>query len=79
MTPFVHHRQGMLHPGTLFILLFFGLAPGVAVLLLVRSVRRGLNEIQSRGRIVVAGGTALVGWAAATYYMFNDSSSLLLW
>jgi hypothetical protein len=60
----------MPHPGTLFILLFFGLAPGVAVLLVGRSVRRGLHEIQSRGRIIVAAGTALFVWTAATYYMF---------
>ena len=59
----------MPQPGTLFILLFFGLAPGVAVLLLGRSVRRGLHEIQNRGRIIVAAGTALFVWAAATYYV----------
>ena len=60
----------MLHQGTLFIWLFLGLAPGVTILLLWRSVRRGVREFQSRGRILVAGGTALAVWAAATYCMF---------
>ena len=60
----------MLHPGTVFILLFLGLGPGVTGLLLWRSVRRGLREVQSRGRILVTAGTALVVWAVATYYMF---------
>jgi hypothetical protein len=60
----------MLHRGTLFILVFFGLAPGVTILLLWRSVRRGIREVHSRGRILVAAGTALAVWAAATYYMF---------
>jgi hypothetical protein len=59
----------MPHPGTLFIMLFFGLAPGVAVLLLGRSVRRALHEIQNRARIIVTAGAALFVWAAATYYM----------
>jgi len=35
-----------------------------------RSVRRGVREFQSRGRILVAAGTALAVWAASTYYMF---------
>ena len=60
----------MLHHGTLFILLFFALAPGVTILLLWRSVRRSVREIQSRSKILVAGATALAVWAAATYYMF---------
>ncbi len=59
----------MLHPGTLFILLFEGLAPGIAALILWRGVRRGFYEAHSRGRVFVAGGTALAVWAAATYYM----------
>lgn len=60
----------MLHRGTLFILLFFGLAAGVTIVLLWRSVRRGAREVQSRGGILVAAGTALPLWAAAIYYMF---------
>ena len=60
----------MLHRGTLFIFLFFGIAPGVTVLVLGRSVRRGLREIRSRARILVAAAGTLAAWAAATYYMF---------
>jgi len=60
----------MLHRGTLFILLFFALASGVTVLLLWRSVHRAVREVQSRGGILVAAGTALAVWGAATYYMF---------
>jgi hypothetical protein len=60
----------MPHPGTTFILLFLGLAAGVAVLLFARGVRRGLHEIASRGRIIAAAGAALFFWTAATYYMF---------
>jgi small-conductance mechanosensitive channel len=60
----------MLHRGTLFVLLFFGLFPGVSILLLWRSVRRGVRQVESRGRILVAAGIALAVWAAATYYMF---------
>jgi hypothetical protein len=60
----------MMHRGTLFIALFFGLAPGVTILLLWRGVHRGIREVQSRGRILVVAGTALAVWSAATYYMF---------
>ena|SRR5438093_12370793 len=61
----------MLHPGTLFVVLFFGMASGVSGLLLWRSVRRGLREAESRGGILVAAGTTFAVWTAATYYMFD--------
>jgi hypothetical protein len=54
----------------MIILLYFGLAMGIAVLLLSRGVGRGYSERQNRVEIVLVGGTALVVWAAASYYMF---------
>jgi hypothetical protein len=60
----------MLHPGTLFVWLFFGLAPGVTVLLLVRSIGRAVREMSNRVTILLAAGAVLGVWAAATYYMF---------
>ena len=58
-----------MHRGTLFIQLFFGLAPGVTLFLLWRGVSRAFREPQSRGRILLSAATALALWGVVTYFM----------
>jgi len=60
-----------MHRGTLFIWLFLGLSPGVAVLLPLESVRRVLREPQRRWRIIAVSAAALGLWALATRVMFE--------
>ena len=48
--------------GTLFIYVFLGLAPGIALLLAWRSVRRALREPRLKWTILVVGTAALGLW-----------------
>jgi hypothetical protein len=57
------------HRGTLFILLFFGLALGVTLLLLWRCVRRAFREPQRIGKILLSAATSLALWGVVTYFM----------
>jgi hypothetical protein len=55
--------------GTLFIYVFLGLAPGIALLLAWRSVRRAVREPRLKWTVLVVGAAALALWTAATYLM----------
>ena len=55
--------------GTLFIWLFLGLAPGVALLLLWRSARLAIKGVKRRGKILLLAATVLAVWAGASYVM----------
>ena len=57
--------------GTLFVLLFFSVAPGVALLLLWRGARRALREARVRRRIIVVTLTTLALWAFASNVMLE--------
>ena len=57
--------------GTFFILLFTGIAPGVALLLLWRGIRRGRRETPGRGRIALATLAALALWISASNFMLD--------
>jgi hypothetical protein len=59
-----------MHEGTLFIYVYFGLAPGIALLLAWRSVRRALHEPRLKWTIFVVGTAALGLWALVSYVMF---------
>jgi hypothetical protein len=56
--------------GILFILLFFIIAPGVTVLLLVRMLRRAFVQRHRIWSIVAMGVAVLAVWAGASYPMF---------
>ena len=56
--------------GIVFILLFFIIATGVAVLLVVRILRRALIQRLRVWSIVAMGVAALAVWAGASYPMF---------
>ena len=58
-----------LHDGMFFIYIFFGLAPGVALLLIYRSVSRALREPGLRWTILLIGTAALALWVIASYLM----------
>jgi hypothetical protein len=60
-----------LEPGTLFVLLFFGIAPGVALLLLWRCATRALREAHQRRRIIVVTLAAFALWAWAGDFMLD--------
>jgi hypothetical protein len=53
--------------GTLFIYVFLGLAPGIALLLAWRSVRRALREPRLKWTVLVVGTAALALWTVATH------------
>ena len=53
----------------MFLLLFFGLAPGIALALLWRGVRRCARASNKRGHIVCVTAGALGLWAVASYFM----------
>ena len=55
--------------GTLFMWLFIGIAPSVALLLLWRGIRRALRETPRRGRIALATLAALALWTTASNFM----------
>ena len=57
--------------GTLFTLLFFTIAPGIALLLLWRGVTRGFREGHRRRRIVVVTLAAVALWALASDLMLE--------
>lgn len=59
-----------MHSATLFILLFYALAPGFTLLLLWLSVRRAFREAQRRDRILLVAAPAGALWAVATCFMF---------
>jgi hypothetical protein len=58
-----------LHEGTLFIHLYLWLAPGIALLLAWRSVRRAVREPRLRRTILVVAAAALALWGGATFLM----------
>lgn len=58
-----------LHSGTLFVWLFFALAPAFAIVLFIRSIRRALGEPQRLWLVAAVGAAALGIWALATYFM----------
>jgi len=60
-----------MHRGALFVFLFFVIAPGVAVGLLWRGVRRGTRESKGRWKILGLAATALALWTLLSDYMFN--------
>jgi hypothetical protein len=60
-----------LESGTFFVLLFFGLAPGVALLLLWRGITRALREAHRRRRTVLLTLVALALWLAASDFMLD--------
>ena len=57
--------------GTLFALLFFAIAPGIALLLLWRGVTRAFREAHRRRRIVVVTLAAVALWALASDLMLE--------
>jgi hypothetical protein len=57
--------------GTLFVLLFFSIAPGVALLLLWRGATRAFREAHHRTRIVVVTLPAVAFWAWASDLMLE--------
>src|SRR6188508_1590720 len=57
------------HSGILFIWLFLGLAPGVALLLLSRSARLAMKGAKRRGKILLVAAAVLAVWAGASYIM----------
>ena len=57
--------------GTLFALLFFTIAPGVALLLLWRGATRAFREAHRRRRIVVVTLAAVALWALASDLMLE--------
>src|SRR5438132_6879912 len=59
-----------MHRGALFILLFFLIAPGIAVGLLWRGVGRAIRERKSRLKIRGVAATALALWALVSDYVF---------
>jgi len=54
-----------MHRGTLFVLVFFVLAPGVAACLLWRGVRRAIREPKSRWKIFGVAAMAFAVWIPA--------------
>jgi hypothetical protein len=58
-----------MQPGTLFIWLFFGLAPLFALLLLWRIGGRFVREPRHRVTVIVWGAVGLALWSGATYAM----------
>jgi hypothetical protein len=60
-----------LEQGTLFILLFAGIAPGVALLLLWRGITRALRDTHRRRRIALVTLAALALWLAASDFMLD--------
>ena len=54
----------------LFILVFFALAPGFALALLIRLVQRLVREPRLRWAIAAVGACALGTWAGASWAMF---------
>src|SRR5436190_23974564 len=59
-----------MHRGSLFILLYFIIAPSVAVGLLWRGVRRAIREPNSRWKILGDAAMALGLWWLGSYCMF---------
>ena len=55
----------------LFIILFYGLAPGFTLLLLWLSVGRAVREAQRRDRILLVAAPVLALWAVATLFMWG--------
>jgi len=63
--------RSVLERGTLFALLFFTIAPGIALLLLWRGVTRAFREAHRRTRIVVATLAAVALWSLASDLMLE--------
>ena len=59
--------------GTLFIWLFVGIAPSVALLLLWRGIKRARRETLRRGTIALLTFAALALWLAASTFFFSLS------
>jgi hypothetical protein len=62
-----------LEAGTFFGLLFFGVAPGVALLLLWRGITRALRETHRRRRIALVTLAALALWVVASDFMLEET------
>jgi hypothetical protein len=60
-----------LERGSFFALLFFGIAPGVALLLLWRGAPRSFREAYRRRRIVLLTLAALAVWAFVSDFMLE--------
>jgi hypothetical protein len=62
--------DSLLVPGTAFVRVYFILAPGFALALLVRLVRRLIREPRRRWAVAAVGGCALGIWVGASWAMF---------
>jgi hypothetical protein len=60
-----------LENGTLFALLFFVIAPGVALLLMWRGITRAFRDAHRRRRIIVLTLAALALWVVASDFMLD--------
>ena len=60
-----------LEHGTLFALLFFVIAPGVALLLMWRGITRAFRDAHRRRRIIVLTLAALALWVVASDFMLD--------
>ena len=62
--------DSLLEPGTAFIRVYFILAPGFALALLIRLVRRLIREPRRRWALAAVGACALGIWVGASSAMF---------
>ena len=60
-----------MHRGTLFLWLFFVLAPGVALLLLWRTVAQAFSDRRRRPGKLLSASMGLAVWTAASYFMLE--------
>ena len=62
--------DSLLEPGTAFVRVYFILAPGFALALLIRLVRRLIREPRRRWAVAAVGTCALGIWIAASWAVF---------